>query len=78
VDILILEEVGWGHSKIAVVTVAVLEKLNLSHDLNIIGNPLKFKDYGVTKPPALLINNRIVTEGYVPTYEEIYNILKKV
>lgn len=77
-DILILEEVGWGHSKMAVVTVAVLEKLNLSHKMNIIGNPLKFEDYGVSNPPALLINNKIAVEGYIPGYEEIKSILEKV
>lgn len=62
----------------AVVTVAVLEKLNLSHKINILGNPLKFKDYGVENPPALLVNNKIVVEGYIPTYKEIQNILEKV
>lgn len=74
-DILILEDVGWGYSKLAVVLNAAIKKLGLDNNYEIIGNPRFFQRFNVSRSPALLIDGEIVIEGYVPTLEEMINLL---
>ena len=74
-DILILEDVGWGYSKLAVVLNAATKKLGLDLNYEIIGNPRFFQKYNVSSPPALLIDGEIKIEGYVPSLEEMINLL---
>lgn len=75
VDIKILEDVGWGYSKLAVVVDSALNKLGKKSELLIIGNPNLFSDYNVFNPPALIVEDKILVEGYVPTLEEMVRIL---
>lgn len=75
-DIRILEDVGWGYSKLAVVVDAALKKLGNNYDFQIIGNPYLFSDYNVSNPPALLVDGEVLVEGYIPSLEEMISILK--
>lgn len=77
-DIKILEDVGWGYSKLAVVVDSALNKLGEKYELHIIGNPNLFSDYNIFNPPALIIDGNILVEGYVPTLEEMIRMLNSV
>lgn len=76
-DIKIFEDVGWGYSKLAVVVDAALKKLEMNYELNIIGNSSLFPQYNLSNLPALVLNDEVVLEGYVPKQEEMIRILKK-
>lgn len=76
-DMKILEEVHWGYSKLAVVVDGALRKLGYNHRFQIIANPNDFPNYGVSKTPALIIDDKIVIEGRVPTILEMVEILKE-
>lgn len=77
-DIKILEDVGWGYSKLAVVVDSALKNLGANYKLHIIGNPNLFSDYNAFNPPALVINGKTLVKGYVPTHEEMVKILNHV
>lgn len=48
------------------------------YELHIIGNPNLFLDYNVFNPPALVVEGKILVEGYVPTHEEMIGILSPI
>ena len=77
-DIKILEEVYWGYSKLAVVVDSALKKLNSNYSFEIIGNPNLFEDYNVDNPPALIIDGEVLVEGYVPTLDEMVDIINEI
>jgi len=56
------------------VAVAAVKNKGLHYNLEIIGNPNRFIDFNVTKSPAMLIDGKIVVEGFVPTLEEITSL----
>lgn len=74
----ILEDIGWGYSKLAVVVDAALKKIGLAYKVEIIGNPKMFNKYNVLDTPALIINNKNIVEGYVPSLEKMINIFKSI
>lgn len=74
-DIIILEDIGWGHSKLAVVLNAAIEKLGLDETYEIIANPRFFNRYEVSKTPAMIIDGKVVIEGYEPSLAEMISIL---
>lgn len=76
-DVKILEEVFWGYSKLAVVVDSAFKKLNLNYNFEIIGNPNLFKNHKIENPPALIINGKILVEGYVPDLEELIDIIEE-
>jgi len=45
--------------------------------VEIIGNPNLFQNYSVLNPPALIINGKIVVEGYVPLLKDMIEIIEK-
>lgn len=74
-DIIILEDIGWGYSKLAVVLNAAIEKLGLEETYEIIANPRFFNRYKVNKSPAMIIDGKVVIEGYEPSLSEMISIL---
>lgn len=76
-DIKIFEEVGWGHSKLAVVMNAALRELGLNHKYEIIANPRFFSRYNVKTSPTITIDGEIVLEGYEPSLDEMIKLLRE-
>lgn len=76
-DIKIFEEVGWGHSKLAVVVDAALRKLGMNYRFEIIANPRFFPRYNISTSPAITIDGEIVLEGYEPSLDEMIKLLGK-
>ncbi|WP_371723383.1 thioredoxin family protein [Isachenkonia alkalipeptolytica] len=54
-----------------------LKRGNLKSEIIMICNPLEFEKYGVTKTPALIINDEIAVEGWVPSIFKMPDILEK-
>lgn len=54
---------------------AALKELGLNYEFTIIGNSSIFPDYNVKNPPGLIINGRIVAQGYIPTFEEVIDMI---
>ncbi len=57
---------------------AALRKLGVTCNIEIIGNTLKFHEYSIQKSPALLIDGKVVLEGYEPSLEEMMDIIRAV
>ena len=53
----------------------VLNDLGIEASLNRIDDPRQIDRYMLTAPPGLVINDELVSEGRVPTREEIRNWL---
>lgn len=75
-EIKILEKVGWGYSKLAVVVGTALQNLNSQAELHIIGDEREFPKYNVSKTPALIIDGEIIFQGKIPSLFKIIEILK--
>lgn len=56
----------------------VVQELNVNVVVEHIYDPKEFIKMGVTLTPAVLIDDRIVIEGKVPSKEEVIEILNKV
>lgn len=57
---------------------AALRRLDVTYNIEIIGNTLKFHKYNIQKSPALLIDGNVVLEGYEPSLEEMMDIIRAV
>lgn len=55
-----------------------LEKLGYDYDFDIISDIQDIANAGITKPPAIVINDKIVVEGYIPTVNELLEKLKEI
>ncbi|MTI66550.1 MAG: thioredoxin family protein [Firmicutes bacterium] len=64
-------------SKLAPIVNGAIDKLNLKkYNLEIIGDKKRIKNLGVKKLPALVINDKILIEGRLPSLNEVIKILK--
>ena len=54
-----------------------LQELDISADLEKVEDIVKIMSYGVMQTPALVINEKIVISGRVPSVNEIKEILTK-
>ncbi|PAB58223.1 thioredoxin family protein [Anaeromicrobium sediminis] len=57
-------------------TCEVVEKLNLDAQVEKVTNLKDILSYGVMKPPALVVDEKVVVSGRVPSKNEIEKILK--
>jgi len=48
-----------------------LAELQLAADVQEVKDPKEIAKHGVMLTPAVIINNQIVSEGRIPTYEEV-------
>lgn len=54
---------------------AAIEKLGLNETYEIIANPRFFNRYNINKSPAMIIDGKVVIEGYEPSLAEMIFIL---
>ena len=55
-----------------------LDNLNLNYDFDIISDIQSISEAGITKPPAITINDNIITEGYTPSVDELVKKIKTI
>jgi len=58
-------------------TIEAIKKLNIEAEIEKVIEYDKILSYGIVKTPGLLIDNKIVVQGRVPTVEQLENILKE-
>lgn len=54
---------------------AAIAHLNLEAKVSHITDPMKIAERGVMKTPALVVNGQLVSQGKVPTPEQIQQLL---
>ena len=54
-----------------------LAELNIAADVSKVGDVMKIMEYGVMHTPALVINDKVVLSGRVPSMGEIKKILTR-
>jgi small redox-active disulfide protein 2 len=54
-----------------------IEKLNMAADIEKITDFQQIASYGILHTPGLVIDNKIVLQGRVPTVEQILEIIQK-
>ena len=59
-------------------TINALAELDISADVEKVEDIQKIMSYGIMRTPALVINEKVVLSGRVPSVNEIKEILKKV
>lgn len=52
-------------------------ELDLAADISKITDVKQFSKYGVVMTPAVVVNNRLVVSGKIPTVDELKELLKK-
>jgi len=58
-------------------TKEVLEELNLDSKIDYVKDITRMIELGIMSTPALAINNQTVLSGYLPTKDEIKDLIKK-
>jgi small redox-active disulfide protein 2 len=56
-------------------TTRAAEELGLLFTLERLKDPLRFADYGVMTPPALVVDGKVLARGRVPSVEALKNLL---
>lgn len=59
------------------ITQEVLTELNLNLKIDYIKEIERMIELGIISTPALAINNQVIVSGYLPTKDEIKNLIKK-
>lgn len=75
-----IEVLGSGCSKCEMllkITQEVLTELNLNLKIDYIKEIERMIELGIISTPALAINNQVIVSGYLPTKDEIKNLIKK-
>ena len=54
-----------------------LTELNIAAEVNKVDDIMKIMEYGVMHTPALVIDGKVVSKGYVPSSKEIRELLTK-
>lgn len=75
-EIKLVNEVSWGGNRLAPVVDWALKELNLNYNFELIESDELLKELNI-KSPAMLINEKIVIAGRVPSLKEVKIILEK-
>jgi predicted DsbA family dithiol-disulfide isomerase len=59
-----------------VVVRTAIQEMDIEADVKNIHDAIYIREKGVTRIPALLINNKLIVEGRVPTVTEMKGIIK--
>ncbi len=59
-----------------VVVRTAIQEMDIEADVKNIHDAIYIREKGVTRVPALLINNKLIIEGRVPTVTEMKGIIK--
>lgn len=59
-------------------TKEAIKKLNIEAEIDKVTDFQQIASYGILHTPGLVIGNKIVIQGHVPTVEQILEILKQV
>jgi len=58
-------------------TAEAIKKLNIEAEIEKVTDYEQILSFGIVRTPGLLIENKIVVQGRVPTVEQIQEILKQ-
>lgn len=59
-------------------TIAALEELNLTAEVEKVGDLIEIVKLGVLSAPSLMVNGKLVVSGKVASQKEIVKLLKKL
>jgi hypothetical protein len=59
-----------------VVVRTAIQEMDIEADIKNIHEAIYIREKGVTRVPALMINNKLILEGRVPTVTEMKGIIK--
>ena len=59
-------------------TIAALEELNLTAEVDKVGDLIEIVKLGVLSAPSLMVNGKLVVSGKVASQKEIVKLLKKL
>ncbi len=58
-------------------TIEAMKLLNINAPIEKVTDFQQIASYGVMRTPSLVIDNRVVVQGHVPTVDQIQEILKQ-
>ena len=58
-------------------TISAVAEMNIAANVEKVEDITKILSYGIMRTPALVINNKVVMSGKVPTLKEIKEIIAK-
>jgi small redox-active disulfide protein 2 len=61
---------------LVVVVQTALQEMEIEADVKNIHDAIYTREKGITRVPALMINNKLIVEGRVPTVTEMKGIIK--